>query len=169
LTWTGGVWTGGVWNVGVDHGPERKVSLAVVGHSVQVDIDGEPHALAWAIGMGPEGRTVFLGERGWSAAFPVLGRAQRLERILTAAHRHEGQASPDVRSPMPGTVVSIAVTSGQEVEPGQPLVSVEAMKMEHQLAAAVAGTVQLHVALGALVKADQIVATVIPAAIPAVS
>jgi acetyl-CoA/propionyl-CoA carboxylase biotin carboxyl carrier protein len=63
---------------------------------------------------------------------------------------------------MPGTVVSVAVDHGQAVEAGQPLVSVEAMKMEHQLVAALAGTVALHVTPGALVKADQVVATVTP-------
>ncbi|MDL2425242.1 biotin/lipoyl-binding protein, partial [Pseudomonas sp. BAgro211] len=80
----------------------------------------------------PEGeRAVFLGEGGWSAAVPLLDRAERLARVRAAIHRHEGEADPEVRTPMPGTVVSIAVENGQDVEAGQALVSVEAMKMEH--------------------------------------
>ncbi|WP_336853039.1 acetyl/propionyl/methylcrotonyl-CoA carboxylase subunit alpha [Sinomonas albida] len=149
--------------VSVDTGPERKASLAVVGHGVTLGLDGEPHPYSWAVGGGSDGRTLFLGDGGWTVALPVLDRAQRLERVLDGVHHHAGEASPEVRSPMPGTVVSVAVTPGQAVEPGQPLVSVEAMKMEHQLVAALAGTVQLHISVGSLVKADQVVATVTPA------
>jgi acetyl-CoA/propionyl-CoA carboxylase biotin carboxyl carrier protein len=146
-------------HLSVDRGVERKASFAVVGHSLELDLDGEPHAYTWAVG--PE--AVFLGDHGWAVALPVLDRAQRLERVLAAAQHQDGEDAPEVRSPMPGTVVSLSVQPGQEVAPGQPLVSVEAMKMEHQLVAAVAGVVQLHVSVGDLVKADQVVATVIPA------
>jgi acetyl-CoA/propionyl-CoA carboxylase biotin carboxyl carrier protein len=153
--------------VSLGDGPELKASLAVVGHSAALQLDGRPHPhasrrYAWAERTGPEGRTIFLGDGGWSAALPVLDRAQRLQRILDGIHHRAGEASPEVRSPMPGTVVSVAVEPGQAVEAGQPLVSVEAMKMEHQLVAALTGTVQLHVGVGSLVKADQVVATVSP-------
>jgi acetyl-CoA/propionyl-CoA carboxylase biotin carboxyl carrier protein len=61
---------------------------------------------------------------------------------------------------MPGTVVSVAVNDGDPVTAGQVLVSVEAMKMEHQLVAEVAGTVHISVTTGDLVKANQLVATI---------
>jgi acetyl-CoA/propionyl-CoA carboxylase biotin carboxyl carrier protein len=61
---------------------------------------------------------------------------------------------------MPGTVVSVAVSNGDTVTAGQVLLSVEAMKMEHQLVAEVAGTVHISVTTGDLVKADQVVATI---------
>ena len=156
----------GTSTVVVDAGSERKASYAVVGRSLQLSLDGEPHHYSWAMSQGAGDRTVFLGDGGWTVALPVLDRAQRLERVLAGIRRHEGEASPEVRAPMPGTVVSVAVAPGQSVEAGQPLLSVEAMKMEHQLVAGVAGTVQLHVAVGGLVKADQIVATVNPAPEP---
>uniref|UniRef100_UPI0039F06166 acetyl-CoA carboxylase biotin carboxyl carrier protein subunit n=1 Tax=Sinomonas sp. G460-2 TaxID=3393464 RepID=UPI0039F06166 len=129
-----------------------------------LELDGEPYRYAWAVSGedGGAGRTLFVGDGGWSVALPVLDRTQRLGRVLDGIHHHAGEASPEVRSPMPGTVVSVAVAPGQAVEEGQPLVSVEAMKMEHQLVAALAGTVQLHVSIGSLVKADQVVATVVP-------
>jgi acetyl-CoA/propionyl-CoA carboxylase biotin carboxyl carrier protein len=146
-------------HLSVDRGVERKASFAVVGRSLELDLDGEPHAYAWAVSSD----VVFLGDQGWAVALPVLDRAQRLERVRAAAQHQDGEDTPEVRSPMPGTVVSIPVQPGQDVAPGQPLVSVEAMKMEHQLVAAVAGVVQLHVSVGDLVKADQVVATVIPA------
>jgi acetyl-CoA/propionyl-CoA carboxylase biotin carboxyl carrier protein len=63
---------------------------------------------------------------------------------------------------MPGTVVSVPVQDGDTVASGQLLVSVEAMKMEHQLLAPLAGTVHLTTRPGDLVKADQVLATIHP-------
>jgi acetyl/propionyl-CoA carboxylase alpha subunit len=50
-------------------------------------------------------------------------------------------AAGSLRSPMPGSVVQVAVTVGDAVEPGQLLVVVEAMKMEHPVRSPHAGTV----------------------------
>ncbi len=63
---------------------------------------------------------------------------------------------------MPGTVVTVQVQDGAAVEPGQPLVTVEAMKMEHSMLASVAGTVTIHVAVGDQVRQGQVVATIEP-------
>ncbi|RSN45331.1 acety-l/propionyl-CoA carboxylase subunit alpha, partial [Streptomyces sp. WAC 04229] len=45
-------------------------------------------------------------------------------------------------APMPGTVVRVAegLTEGSAVEAGQPLLWLEAMKMEHRITAPTAGT-----------------------------
>jgi acetyl-CoA/propionyl-CoA carboxylase biotin carboxyl carrier protein len=80
--------------------------------------------------------------------------------VLAGIQRDEGAADPEVRSPMPGTVVSVSVANGDSVEEGQVLLAVEAMKMEHQLVASVAGTVHLSSKPGDLVKADQVLATI---------
>ena len=77
-------------------------------------------------------------------------------------HRDDGDADPELRSPLPGAVVAISVTDGQVVEAGAPIAIVEAMKMEHVLRAPVAGSVSLRVALGSQVAGDQIVATIVP-------
>ncbi len=107
---------------------------------------------------------LFLGNDGWSCRLEVLTRETRLARVLAAVQREEGAADPAVRSPMPGTVVSVSVSDGDHVEAGQVLLSVEAMKMEHQLVAPLDGTVHISAASGDLVKADQVLATVHPAA-----
>ncbi|HET8879444.1 MAG TPA: biotin/lipoyl-containing protein, partial [Arthrobacter sp.] len=106
---------------------------------------------------------IFLGNGGWSCRLEVLTREARLARVLAAVEREEGAADPAVRSPMPGTVVSVSVSNGDIVEAGQVLLSVEAMKMEHQLVAPLDGTVHISAATGDLVKADQVLATVHPA------
>lgn len=56
---------------------------------------------------------------------------------------HGGHAS--LEAPMPGTVIKVMVEEGQQVELHQPLIVLEAMKMEHVVAAPYAGTVQ-HIA-----------------------
>jgi pyruvate carboxylase subunit B len=54
---------------------------------------------------------------------------------------------------MPGLVVRVHVQEGDEVQAGQGLVVMEAMKMENELRAAAAGTVKrVHVAPGKAVE-----------------
>ncbi|MGY2112711.1 acetyl/propionyl/methylcrotonyl-CoA carboxylase subunit alpha [Nocardia gipuzkoensis] len=72
---------------------------------------------------------------------------------------HVGDA--EIRSPMPGSVIAVPVASGSVVAAGDPVVIVEAMKMEHSLTAPVAGTVELLVEPGAQVRLDQVLARVV--------
>jgi 3-methylcrotonyl-CoA carboxylase alpha subunit len=56
---------------------------------------------------------------------------------------------------MPGTIVEVLVAAGETVRRGQPLLTLEAMKMEHTLSAPDAGVVkQLLCAKGDLVAAQ---------------
>ena len=61
---------------------------------------------------------------------------------------------------MPGTVVAVPATDGGAVAAGEPVVVVEAMKMEHTLTAPVNGVVALSAKAGDKVAAGQILATV---------
>jgi 3-methylcrotonyl-CoA carboxylase alpha subunit len=66
-------------------------------------------------------------------------------------------------TPLPGTVVAVHVTAGQSVERGAPLITVEAMKMEHTVAAPYAGTVdRLPFGLGDRVAAGSVLAELTP-------
>ena len=63
-----------------------------------------------------------------------------------------GAAASAVFSPMPGKIVRVLVTSGQAVSAGEPLVVLEAMKMEHTMKAPADGVVAgVHAAEGELV------------------
>ncbi|MHA7294693.1 acetyl/propionyl/methylcrotonyl-CoA carboxylase subunit alpha [Arthrobacter sp. HLT1-21] len=107
-----------------------------------------------------DGATLWYSDAGWSTSVRILERAERLETQLSQIARADGTADPEVRSTMPGTVTSVSVADGDTVVAGQPILSVEAMKMEHQLTASVAGTVAIHLKAGDLVKANQVVARI---------
>jgi propionyl-CoA carboxylase alpha chain len=62
---------------------------------------------------------------------------------------------------MPGSVVRVLVSDGDVVETGQPVVVLEAMKMEHTLTAPSAGTVtSIAVAVGAQVETGSLLVVV---------
>jgi acetyl/propionyl-CoA carboxylase alpha subunit len=56
--------------------------------------------------------------------------------------RHDAGESSSVVAPMPGTVLRVLVEAGDAVEPRQPLVVLEAMKMETPLLSPYAATVR---------------------------
>jgi propionyl-CoA carboxylase alpha chain len=67
-------------------------------------------------------------------------------------------------APMPGKVIKLEVEAGAEVQAGQVLIVLEAMKMEHELTAPGAGTVsELRVAEGDQVEAGAALALIEPA------
>lgn len=75
----------------------------------------------------------------------VLGRRERLLRDAQggdARSRHHHS----VRSPMPGLIVKVHVAPGDTVRAGDPLVVLEAMKMENEIRATHEGVVErVHV------------------------
>jgi acetyl-CoA/propionyl-CoA carboxylase biotin carboxyl carrier protein len=85
------------------------------------------------------------------------GRTAVVEEVREAPVRPDDEHSGDAEltSPMPGSVVAVGVQDGQPVDVGAVVVTVEAMKMEHALAAPVDGVVELLVAVGDQVKVGQ--------------
>jgi len=70
-------------------------------------------------------------------------------------------ATGEVHSPMQGTVLSVAVTVGQEVAAGDVICIVEAMKMENEVTAHTGGAItSVHVEAGQGVAADELVAVI---------
>jgi len=102
-----------------------------------------------AVGQGIE--LQFAGQRTRAAVyaqgevdhvFTPLGATQITAVDLLA---HAGEAAAEggrLTAPMPGKVVSFAVKAGDAVTKGQPLAVMEAMKMEHTIAAPADGVVQ---------------------------
>ena len=117
-----------------------------------------------APGGGGAGREVlWLGREGHSWAVTEEGP-------LAARPDQDAGGDGTVRSPMPGTVQAVHVTEGQPVSAGQPLVIVEAMKMEHTVTAPLDGTVtELLVKAGQQVAMDETLGIVSPPAEPPVN
>jgi 3-methylcrotonyl-CoA carboxylase alpha subunit len=90
------------------------------------------------------------------AAIHVIqrGRTLRLDRIVARANvDDDGAGGGVIRAPMPGRVTAVLVAEGERVRQGQALVQLEAMKMEHTLAAAASGRVgQLSAVVGQQVE-----------------
>ena len=67
--------------------------------------------------------------------------------------------------PWPGTVIAVHVSPGDEVEPRRPLVTLEAMKMEHPVTAPFAAVVsEVRVEPGAAVEAGAVLVELAPRA-----
>jgi 3-methylcrotonyl-CoA carboxylase alpha subunit len=78
-------------------------------------------------------------------------RLHRLDPYAPPASEEEG--SGHLRAPMPGTIISVMVKVGDTVSAGQPLLVMEAMKMEHTIKAPSAGrVVHVHFKAGDQVK-----------------
>lgn len=94
---------------------------------------------------------VSVGQREFD--LEVLTPAEAVEAVSAA--RESGPSH--VMAPIPGKVVAIKVEPGDQVEPGQALVVLEAMKMENELAADQAGKVAaIHVAAGDTVESGEL-------------
>src|SRR3954451_25232368 len=92
--------------------------------------------------------------------FAELARRRR-ERVAACGH---GGAKDAVVTPMQGTVLAVEVAEGDEVEAGQVICVVEAMKMENEITAHRAGVVtELSVEPGQAVGNGQVVCVVVDA------
>jgi len=92
---------------------------------------------------------------------PPHAELARRRRERVAAGAHHGAARDAVVSPMQGTVLAVEVADGDDVQPGQVLCVVEAMKMENEITAHRAGRVtELSVEAGQAVKTGQVICVV---------
>ena len=83
----------------------------------------------------------------------VLSPAEAVEEL--GGKRESGPSR--LAAPIPGKVVAVKVSLGDEVVPGQPLVVLEAMKMENELAAEQGGRIAaVHVADGDTVESGEL-------------
>jgi acetyl-CoA/propionyl-CoA carboxylase biotin carboxyl carrier protein len=144
--------TAGAAEVAVGEGPPAPASLRWDGPDALVEYGGASHHFAVA----EAGPVTWLGRDGASWAI------REVERLAASRRVVEPTAGP-VLAPMPGTVAAVHVAAGDRVIAGQPLLVVEAMKMEHVLSAPTDGVVStLSVQPGQSVQLDQVLAVVDP-------
>ncbi|MEA3184539.1 MAG: acetyl-CoA/propionyl-CoA carboxylase, biotin carboxylase, biotin carboxyl carrier protein [Ilumatobacteraceae bacterium] len=122
--------------------------------------DGEGHVefggATTPFRVATSGATTWIGSDGDAWSFTA-------HEPTVAGHTQIDHGAAIV-SPMPGTVIAVLVSPGESVTVGQPVVVVEAMKMEHTLRASTAGTVSdLLVQVGERVALNQLLAVIDPA------
>ncbi|GAA3436141.1 biotin carboxylase N-terminal domain-containing protein [Kutzneria kofuensis] len=161
-------WTS--WLIGAPGDEPAKVRLRGRASNAEVVINnGEPVAAgAWhegnrlhvrSGGVTRSYRHARDGEITWIGNWPLL----ETEPLQQSRKGGAGAAGGAVTSPMPGTVLLLKVAAGERVNAGQPLLVVEAMKMEHTVVAPIDGAVaELAVHAGQQVRLGQQLAVVAP-------
>ncbi|HSJ29578.1 MAG TPA: biotin/lipoyl-containing protein, partial [Acidimicrobiia bacterium] len=101
-------------------------------------------------------RRVVVAEGGHSHTFCVLTRTERWAPASSVSHA----AASAIVSPFPGVVAEVRVEPGLEVQPGQTVVVIEAMKMLHPLTAPGGGVVaEVRTGVGETVAGGQVLVT----------
>jgi acetyl-CoA/propionyl-CoA carboxylase, biotin carboxylase, biotin carboxyl carrier protein len=138
---------------GVEHGETHTLTAILEGERLAVTLDGVRTDYLVAASDGQ----IWLSGGGHTAVVEEVREAP-----VRPEDEHSGHA--ELTSPMPGSVVAVGVADGDRVDTGDVVVTVEAMKMEHALAAPVDGVVELLVAVGDQVKVAQPLARITAAA-----
>ena len=116
-------------------------------------LDGEAVSVSFDPGRGGKADDAVLIAEG--------GQVWRLSQWRVDGMAAGGASDGLVLSPMPGRIISVAVAQGDRVVKGQRLLTLEAMKMEHGLAAPFDGVVaELHAAEGGQVSEGALLARI---------
>ena len=149
---------------------ERRIRVGYATDPFTVTVDGEPLTGARAHTITPGDVDLELDGVRRRVRVHVAGGAVHVDSALGASVLHEVERLPEpesaaptgsLRAPMPGGVVRVLVEAGERVEAGQPLVILEAMKMEHTVHAPHAGVVaEICVHVGRQVETGTVLAVV---------
>lgn len=102
---------------------------------------------------GPSGVTVVEVTAVGSQRFVRLGAMDFVLEREAGGRKRDGGGTGGLEAPMPGVVTRVMVKAGDSVEKGQPLLAIEAMKMEHVIRAPRAGRIaRVAAAQGEMVK-----------------
>ncbi|SDD61003.1 acetyl/propionyl/methylcrotonyl-CoA carboxylase subunit alpha [Actinokineospora iranica] len=137
--------------VTVDDGPPVPARASRVDSELRVSYKGLD--LRYARALDSDVLWLAADGRTWAVA----------EHSMLADDAASSAGDGPITSPMPGTVLVVKVSTGERVTAGQPLLVVEAMKMEHTLTAKNDGVVsEIPVRAGQQVAMNQILAVVTP-------
>ncbi|MFB7905670.1 biotin carboxylase N-terminal domain-containing protein [Kitasatospora sp. NPDC056076] len=144
----------------LDAGPVHRARATLVAERLHLTVDGLQTAFALATDATPglpAGPVTWLGIEG--DAWPMHAYDPVVESAGGASAHHGA-----LTAPMPGTVTVVKTTAGETVRKGQPLLVLEAMKMEHVIAAPHDGVVaELRATAGATVAMEDLLVVVTPA------
>ncbi len=145
------------------------VQLTRTAGTLRISVDGATHVVDAALEtesaiVFADGSTVSVGACHVTAdrvaiGFPHLDLDAR-DVLFSPPETHAASGTGVITAPMHGTVAATLVEVGAEVTAGQPLLVLEAMKMEQRLVADVDGVVTEIAAPGVQAAADEIVARI---------
>jgi biotin carboxyl carrier protein len=146
-------------SVRVDEGEVTPVNFHPVlnGKAISIRYGGRLH-LVHLTGMDRRGTVdATIGGRPFKLTVMDELKAQALESLGTAA------AGGTITADIPGLVVEVKVKKGQMVHQGEPVIVVEAMKMQNEMTAPVTGTVQeIPTAVGRTVNPGDLLMVIEP-------
>ncbi|OZI77074.1 acetyl/propionyl/methylcrotonyl-CoA carboxylase subunit alpha [Bordetella genomosp. 12] len=146
-----------------DQGQTREAEFTRDAAGWSLTVDGNTHALQWRAhpsanpelaydlrlslgGQDVSGNVVLHGGRAHVLRQGATIVLERRDRYVDEGQEGHGGG---LTAPMPGKIIAIAVQAGDRVDKGQALLVMEAMKMEHTIAAPAAGVVsKVFYALG---------------------
>ncbi len=156
-------------------GQDLAAEVTPNGEGYVVSIDGREHRVEGVFGAAMRVRIddrpieAAVRRQGLDLVVQLEGRTYvyrtRDPRAPRVTRRGGGadQARGELHAPMPGLVVEIMVEEGEVVEAGQPIVVVEAMKMQNALTAPLAGRVAaVRGAAGSSVESGALLLTIRP-------
>lgn len=154
---------GEVVTVQIGRRPEGGFRAQIGGQAYPVEVlrasDGQ-----WTLRIGEKRLHVYTASsstpdgqrRFYVALLDREAHSFELTRPAPGARRRGSAGGSELTAQMPGQVREVLVQAGQRVEAGQPLLILEAMKMEMRVLAPAAGTVtQVHVQTGGSVERGQ--------------
>ena len=104
---------------------------------------------------------VQVEEVGGSASAPVAAPASPVATAPKAAPAAAPTSGEPLNCPMPGTIISVNVSVGQQVKLGDVVVVLEAMKMENEIKAPKDGTItSVNVNKGDAVESGTLLVTI---------
>ncbi len=141
---------GATYRVSVAEVVPGRFSFVVDGRCHDLAVTGSPGVGAgvrrFALTIDGEPATADVGRSAWPGAGDRASTAARID---------------DVRAPMPGLLIALQVAEGADVAVGQPLIIMEAMKMQMEIRAPRAGRVRrFHVAPGQEIAGGQLLVTI---------
>ncbi len=123
----------------------RSFVITVNGKSYNVDVEE----------VGASGATYVAPVAAAPAAAPVAAQPAKAPAVKVSAPSGNGEK---VISPFPGLIKGLLVAEGESVKKDQPILVLEAMKMDNDITAPCDGTVKFCVAKGANVETDSVLA-----------
>lgn len=117
---------------------ERRPDGSQIAHmnGQEIPFVARPMQEGWQISLEGESTTAYTAALGDQRFAQVNGQTYTLNVVTSAStRRRSAAASGDLAAQMPGQVRDVRVAVGDEVEMGQTLVVMEAMKMEMRITA----------------------------------